>query len=345
MTQGNETPTKETKAEVVRAGMSQELAREDREISTNAAIAKARAEVEAPYTLARHFPRSWIDVGTRLLKELDRFEYSKACVFARVQGLKKDERTGQWVDNIIEGLSIRFAESAMALGGNMRAGAEIQYDDDDKRIYRIFVVDLETNAIGESTIVVEKNVERRGKGAEHRTVIATRRNTSGEEVFICLATEDEITLKANNAGAKAKRNLILALMPPDVKDECLQKAKAVRDKGIAADPHAERKKITQGFSTLNVYPAELEDYLGHPLDQCSPAELGILAGFYAAIYAGEATWQELVAEKGKPEAEQPKTTKGKRLAEEIKARKAQGVSAADPKAGAKPEEKRKEEKR
>jgi hypothetical protein len=318
----------QSRGEIVRDAVSKELARDEREVATSAAIAKARAEVEAPYTIARHFPRSWLDVRTKLLKELDRFEYAKACVFSRIQGKKQDEITGRWVDNVIEGLSIRFAESAMAMGGNMRSGSEIQYDDSEKRIYRVAVVDLETNAIGDASIVIEKTVERRGDGAEYRTIVRSRKNTAGDVVHICEATEDEITLKANNAASKAKRNLILALMPPDVKDDCLTKAKAVILAKISDDPNAERKRIADGFARLNVFPAALAEYLGHPLEQCSPATLALLAGLYSAINAGEATWHELVAEKAKPEPEQLKTTKGRRLAEEIRARKAQGVANA-----------------
>lgn len=323
-----EQATPGNRAEIVRAGVSRELAREEKELATNAAIAKARAEVEAPYTLARHFPRSWLDVRTKLLNELDRVEYAKASLYERKQGRKQNEQTGRWEDNIIKGLSIRFAESAMALSGNMRAGQEIQYDDDDKRIYRVFVIDLETNAINEATIVVEKTVERNDESSGNRTVRYTRQSVDKKNVHICDATEDEITLKANNTGNRAKRNLILALVPPDIKDECLAKAIAVKAANIAKDPHGERKKIADSFAELNVFPSALEEYMGHPLDQCSPAEIGLLQGLFAAIRAGEATWPEIVGERSKPEAEQVKTNRGKKLAEELKAKSKSPEAAA-----------------
>jgi hypothetical protein len=317
---------KETTSEIVRAEMSRELALDERAVGANAAAVKARAEVEAPYTIARHFPRSWLDVRTKLMIELDRPAYAKACVFSRIQGKKQDPATGRWVDNVIEGLSIRFAESAMALGGNMRAGKEIQFDDEDKRMFRVFAVDLESNAIREDTIVIAKSVERNKEGAKYRTVVRERTNTAGETVYICEATEDELTLKGNNTAQKSQRNLILALIPPDVKDECLEKAKRIRDAAIAADPHAERKQVADSFAALGVYPAALAEYLGHDLEQCSPAELSLLRGLYMAVHDGEASWADLVAEKVKPEPEQVKTARGKKLAEELRARKAQGVA-------------------
>jgi len=319
----------EARAELVREEASKDLARADREVGVNAAVARARAEVEAPYTIARSFPRSWLDVRTRLVGELDRLEYSRACVFARQQGNKEDPPgSGRWVPNIVEGLSIRFAESAMSIAGNIMCGKRIEFDDEEKRIYRVLAVDLETNAIAEDTIVIEKTVERSEKGAEYRTELRRRRNTKGETTIICAATEDEITLKANNAASKARRNLILSLMPPDLKDECLSKARAVRDKGIQADPHAEEKAIADGFADLGVLPSALADYLGHPIEQCSPAELGLLRGFYEVIKQGEASWADLVGEKGKPEAEAPKTARGKGLAAELAKKRLEREAAA-----------------
>jgi hypothetical protein len=313
-----ETPAR---AELVRHDTTTgEIERASSEVGTNAAVARARAEVEAPYTIARYHPRSWLDVRTKLCGsggELERPAFAKACVFSRVQGRKQDKHTGQWVDNIIEGLSIRFAERVKSLAGNMQAGKAIEFDDEDKRIYRVVVVDLETNAIGFDSIVVEKTVERSKKGAEYRTIKDQRQNVAGDDVFICYATEDEITLKANNAAAKARRNLILELMPADIKDECFSKAQEMRGKSIAEDPRAEQKAIADAFAELGVYPVALEEYLGHALEASSPAELAMLRGFYVAIDQGEATWLELVGERGKPEAEQPKTTKGKKLAAEL----------------------------
>jgi hypothetical protein len=319
-----------SRTEIVREDMRRELALDERSVGANAAAVKARAEVEAPYTIARHFPRSWLDVRTRFVNEksgeLMRPAFAKACVFAREQGGEWDR--GTWVPTIVQGLSIRFAESAMALAGNIRCGSEIHFDDNEKRIYRVYAVDLETNAIGDVMIVVEKTVERKktvyddgNTSVDYRTVLRERKNTKGDVVAICLGTEDEITLKANNAIAKARRNLILALMPPDIKDECLEVAKRVRDAGIAKDPHAERKQLADGFAKLGVLPKDLTEYMGHELEQCSPSELGLLRGLFMAIQDGEASWPELVAEKSKPEPEQVKTSKAKKLAEEIKAKR------------------------
>jgi hypothetical protein len=86
------------------------------------------------------------------------------------------------------------------------------------------------------------------------------------------------------------------------------------------------KRHAEAIAALGVYPAALAEYLGHDLEQCSPSELSLLRGLYMAVHDGEASWADLVAEKAKPEPEQVKTARGKKLAEELKARKAQGVA-------------------
>jgi hypothetical protein len=315
------TEAQSARAEIVRANPTTgELTSTQHEVGTSAAIAKARAEVEAPYTIARHYPRSWIDVRTRLLAECERPAFAKAAVFRKPQGGHYEKN--EWVHDFVEGLSVRFSEAALVRAGNITAGAEILFDDELKRVFRVFAVDLETNAILSDAVTVEKTIERSPKRAGDRFVISSRKNSKGEEVCLCECTPDELVLKGNNEKSKARRNLILALIPADIRDECLAACKVSRERSITEDPNAERKALADGFAEIGVYPRDIETYMGHALEQCAPAELELLRGLFAAIRDGFATWPELVAEKEKPETEQVKTTKGKALATELKAKEA-----------------------
>jgi hypothetical protein len=65
----------------------------------------------------------------------------------------------------------------------------------------------------------------------------------------------------------------------------------------AQDPAAARKKICDGFYAMGVSPENLVEYLGHAIDQASPAQLQDLRQVYAAIRDGEATWAQIIEAK------------------------------------------------
>ena len=77
----------------------------------------------------------------------------------------------------IQGLSIRFAEAALRMAGNIDVQMQAVFDDEWKRIVRITVMDLETNFAYTSEATIDKTVERRD--AKDRQVLATRQNSEG----------------------------------------------------------------------------------------------------------------------------------------------------------------------
>jgi hypothetical protein len=60
---------------------------------------------------------------------------------------------------------------------------------------------------------------------------------------------------------------------------------------VSDDPTAATKKMADAFAALRIMPNELAEYLGHPLDQSSPAEIVELRAVYQAIKDGETTWK------------------------------------------------------
>ena len=151
------------------------------------------------------------------------------------------------------------------------------------------VTDLEANLTYSTQIVLDKTVERRK--AEGRSVVGERTNSTGEQVFIVLATEDELLQKQQALVSKAIRTAALRLLPGDIVDEAEDAIKTTLRDRAAKDPDAEKKRIVDSFDEIGVGPKDLAVYLGHPLDRIQPAEMADLRQVYRAIKDGEATWE------------------------------------------------------
>jgi hypothetical protein len=291
----NETPQRGVER---RDDIGQVSVRRSAELATSAAQSRAKAEIEAAFTVALHRPRNIDEVRVRVLEACGRPQFAAAALYAKPIGNKK-----------MTGLSIRFAEEAARQMGNIRRVVETIYDDEASRIMRISVTDLETNYTASVEITIQKTVERKdGRG---RSIVEQRANSYGDPVFIVIATEDELLTKQNNALSKAARNLLLDMIPGDITAEARAKIEAVRIGEVAADPAAARKALADAFYQLGVSPSALTAFLGHPLEQSSPAEISDLRDYYSAIKAGEATWSDIMRARDgeRPEQAEPVAAK------------------------------------
>jgi hypothetical protein len=341
------TPHDRETGEIVRENAGGREIQRVPETAAAAMQARETAEIQAAYVVARQNPRSWADVRVRLLRDCDRIGFAEEAVYAKPQRMHHEgpdavvkTRAGmrkvvddEWYDGFLEGLSIRFAEDALRTSGNMRASSLAVYDDEEKRIYRVAVLDLETNAIMDDSVVVGKTIERSKSKTNKRTILYERENTAGEAVFVCEATEEEVRQKSLAGVARTRRNLILTMIPADILAECFTRCQATMAKAVKEDPEAEAKRIFDAFAQRKVLPSDLEEYLGHPIEQVTPAELVTLRGLLTALRESIASWPELLEEKtSTPEGkERPKATQGMKLAEEIRKRNEAAKAAEDAK--------------
>lgn len=258
------------------------------ETAAVAVAARERAAVEARFLVAAKFPRSIDAARLRVLDACKRPRFAESARYSKPVGKQR-----------VEGLSIRFAEEAARSWGNLDITAMVVFDDADRRIYRVTGTDLETNATQSQDVIIEKVVERR-QPRQGQTVIGQRQNTRGETVYLIEASEDELYNKVNAMIAKARRNIILALIPSDISeeaDELVQKVVRERD---TKDPAGARKQILDAFWGLGVTPENVQEFMQKPLDHLNPAELSTLRAMYTAIKDGETTWAAAVEElKGK----------------------------------------------
>lgn len=249
------------------------------DIAANASAALAKATIEAKFTMAMHRPRNFMEARGSILDSCKRPAFAARAMYAKPQG-------GQ----TITGLNIRFAEMALQCWRNIDVTATTVWEDDERRVVRIVVTDLESNSSYSDEASLAKTVERSSvkKGQE---VIGERLNSKGEITYIIRATEDELTNKVNSAKSKVIRNSVLRLIPQDILEESLAAIK-VTNSGGGEDPKKASKSVCDAFAGIGVNPTEIEMYLGHALTTVSPSELADLRAIYSTIRDGEASWSD-----------------------------------------------------
>lgn len=264
------------------------------ETAASAVAAQAKAMVESRYVMAMRRPRNWDQVRQDLLKECRRpsFAHNTSSLYRKPIGKG------------VEGLGIRFVEVALRCMTNVLAESVMVYSDDVREIHRVSVTDLETNMTWPSDVTVNRTVER-SKPMDDGSYISVRMNTYGKPTYTVPATDDDLLNKRQALISKALRTAGLRIIPGDLQDEAEEIIRKIRLDKAAEDPDAERKKLADAFAVLGVKASDLQEYLGHALDTCTPAELVELRGLYGALRDGEASWKT-VMENRENEDERPR---------------------------------------
>jgi hypothetical protein len=276
---------------VTMGGPQNAVAVYERETSVAAVAAQAKASVEARYVMAMQNPRDIDEFREKLLKEC------KRPFFAEVARYRKPIGGGS-----VEGPSIRFVETALRCFRNVLRETPTIYEDDEKRIVRASVTDLEANVTHWTDVTVAKTVERRSV-KEGTEVVGQRVNTEGKTVYIVRATDDELLTKTNALISKAVRNMGLNILPGDIVEEAQHFCVKTRQTQDAQDPDAARLKIVDAFATVGVKVVDLTGYVGHSLDTLSPAELDGLRKDFAALKDGEISWTDLTRARSEQSAD------------------------------------------
>jgi hypothetical protein len=278
------------------------------ETSTTALAAQAKAQIEARYIVAMQRPRDMDTVRTKLLKECSRPGFAKVARYSKPVGGSR-----------IEGPSIRFAEAALRCMGNVVPESFVVWDDEEKRVVRVSVTDIESNLTYSQDVVVPKTVERKKLG-NGQQAIATRANSFGDLVYIVRATDDDLLNKQNALVSKALRTQAIRLLPGDILEECMTAVVKVQSNEDAKDPDAAKKALLDAFAKIGVMPNQLAEYLGHETSQVVAAELVELRAVYSAISEGETTWQAVMASKKPVEEGEQQAPATQKAVEAVKAR-------------------------
>ncbi|MGZ4819364.1 MAG: hypothetical protein ACXVZJ_12100, partial [Terriglobales bacterium] len=141
------------------------------ETASTMAAAQGKAMVEARYVMALRNPRNWDQVRSDILTEC------KRPSFADNKSVYYRKPIGQGV----EGLGIRFVESAMRHMRNVLVDPIMIFEDELKEIYRVSVTDLEANITYPLDVRVSKTVERSKPNADG-SYLSVRKNSYGKDV-------------------------------------------------------------------------------------------------------------------------------------------------------------------
>lgn len=276
--------------------------------------ARIRSEYQVRTALALGRPRDMDEVRERILKDC------KRPGFAAVAEYLLPPRGNKPGAKPITGPSVRFADAALSALGNIAAETNVIREDETERTCEVVLTDLERNTTVRQGFIVSKISERRNlpPNVRQEDILGTRTNAEGQTLYLVKVGENDILMKQNSTEARIRRNLILRLLPGDVKDEALDLCAEVRRQKDATDPEAARKKLLDSFAAIGVNAASLKTYLGHDIAQCSPAQLDDLRKLYAGIRNGDTTWAEIVA--GLETAAAQKADPSSKAAEAVKAR-------------------------
>ena len=258
-----------------------------------AAEAAAQTLVKARFQMALMRPRNVFQARSKILEACRRPGFAESAIYRKPVGKKKNESTGTWEQQYVEGPSIRFAEEALRSLGNVDVRQQMVFEDDEKRVVCVTVMDLENNVAWPTEIPISKRVER-SSVKEGQKVFGQRMNSYNKPVYLVEASEDEITTKQQAAVSKALRTAALRIVPGDILEEALQQIKETLTKKDQTDPKAALKKVLDAFQSLGITPAELEKFLDHPLESITPAEIGNLRGIYQSVKDGDSTWKSVL---------------------------------------------------
>ena len=272
--------------------------------SENAAFAMAaqqKAMVEARYKMALARPRDIDKVRQNMLKDAKRPSFAAVAIYHKPIGKG------------VEGPSIRFVEAAIRNMTNILTETATVSEDDERRVIRVAVSDLETNTYFSQDVTVTKTVER-AKLPQGEKPIRVRTNSYGKPVYILHGTDDDILNKQNALISKAVRTLGLRLIPGDLVDEAIFYVRQTMATQDAQNPDASKNRIIDAFAMLGVGVENLKEYLGHELSGITPNELQTLRALYSAIKDGETSWKAVMDDKAEKEAEAARATGKKQAA-------------------------------
>jgi len=293
-----------------------------------ALAAQERAMVEARIMVAIRNRRSWDDVRQNMMKLCRDSEFCAEALYVKPisrapegwADLDKRERLLKAPEEWPTGFSIRFLEAVIYEAGNIDVQTIVLAEDEQKRVTRVGVWDIESNNAYWRVITTPKTVERR-KIKQGQTPLATRENSYGDTVYIIQATDAEVSQSEAASVSKAIRTLAEKLLPPHYKQEWKRKIWDTLANSAMSDPEGTKKKILDAFADKGILPSMIERYLGHPVSASTPGEYVNLRGIYMAICEGVATWKDVMALNEQPEEGEKPTAAKLAILEKIEAQK------------------------
>jgi hypothetical protein len=230
---------------------------------------RAITEAQGKLLLAKQFPRSYTTCYANAIEACQRKSFAEKAFFSYPRG-------GQTVT----GVTIRFAEEMARCYTNVDYGIKELSHEEGKSEMQAYCWDLETNTISSQNFTVEHIRESNGRSTK-------------------LTSQRDIYERTANDGARRLRSRILAILPPDLVEDCINECKRTLA-GKNDIPLIDRvKNMVTGFAKLGVTKEMLETRLKHTIETVNADELTEYIGIFNGLKQKETTISDWF--------EQPKT--------------------------------------
>ena len=230
---------------------------------------RAITEAQGKLLLAKQFPRNYTSCYAKAIEACQRKTFAEKAFFSYPRG-------GQSVT----GVTIRFAEEMARCYGNLDYGIKELSHEDGKSEMQAYCWDLETNTISSQNFTVEHIREANGRSTK-------------------LTSQRDIYERTANDGARRLRSRILAILPPDLVEDCIKEChKTIAGKNDI--PLIDKvKNMVTGFAKVGVTKEMLEKRLGHTVESVNADELVEYISIFNGLKQKETTISDWF--------EQPKT--------------------------------------
>lgn len=246
--------------EMVNLGFNAPAAREVNALEV-AGEARATAEVQAAFVIAKKFPRNDESAYLSIMNSCKRPFLAEQSMYAYPRG-----------GTLVTGPSIRLAEAMAQCWGNLDCGVREISQSNGVSVAEAYAIDLQTNT--RVTKIFHVKHERHSKKG------VTKLNDP-RDIYELVA----------NQGARRLRSCILGILPGDVVEAAVDRCKKTMESSEI--PLTDRvRKMIMLFDELGVKVEHLEKRLGHKLDATIPTELVTLTSVYKSIKDGMASRED-----------------------------------------------------
>lgn len=223
--------------------------------------ARAVAEVQASYVIAKKFPRNQHESYMAIMASCKRPFLAEQAMYAYPRG-----------NSLVTGPSIRLAECMAQSWGNLDCGIREISQSNGVSVAEAYAIDLQTNT-RVTKIFHVPHVRDTKKGRV--------KLTDARDIYEIVA----------NQGSRRVRACILAILPGDVIEAAVEQCK----KTLASSdiPISDQiKKMVLAFDELGVKVEHLEKRLGHNLSATISQEIVTLKSIYKSLRDGMANRED-----------------------------------------------------
>lgn len=227
-------------------------------------------EVQGAILVAKKFPRDMGMVWDKVTKACQRKTLAEKACYSFPRG-----------GTTITGPSINLAQTIIGYYGNVRVGLDVIRDDDESRLIRAWVWDVENNFRVSLDDEFQKVIYRKKDG---------------------WIKPDERDLRelTNRRGAILLRNAIFKVIPRDLIEDAVAICNLTLKNNIK-DPDSEKKRLVMEFQKQQITVKMLNAYLKHDSwDTWGADELVELSNIINTLREGVATKDEYFAMKADP---------------------------------------------